>query len=273
VLRRRAFAAAVVAVGIGVGLAAVDPPGDDAATGAIVPVSTTGTSVAGTTEVPSTVASVPAPSTATTNAPPSAAPPSATRQPSRSTTTSPQRRERASTAASRQVAPPVPTGAPIVTHRAGIDVLAPTVRAVPVRVQLPSVVADGPVIPVGVDAAGELFIPPDAGTLVWYGHGPSPGEPGSAVVAGHLDWKGELGVFNRLADTAVGDVVTVTYSDGTVREFSVTTVQLVPKPAIGVHGVFVRDGPPTLRLVTCGGEFDDATRHYLSNVVVTAVPS
>jgi hypothetical protein len=29
---------------------------------------------------------------------------------------------------------------------------------------------------------------------------------------------------------------------------------------------------PELRLITCGGEFDADARHYLRNVVVTAVP-
>jgi len=168
--------------------------------------------------------------------------------------------------------PPTTTTA-IATHRADISVLAPVARAVPVRVEMPSVTADGPVISVGVDDKGELFVPPDAATLVWYGHGPAPGEPGSAVVAGHLDWDGQLGVFNRLSETAVGDLVTVTYDDGSARAFVVSAVELVPKPAVAVTGVFDRRGPPVLRLVTCGGEFDDATNHYRSNVVVTATPA
>ena len=52
-----------------------------------------------------------------------------------------------------------------------------------------------------------------------------------------------------------------------------TAVELVDKPAIGVHGVFDRDGESVLRLVTCGGEFDSGRRSYRSNVVVTAVPT
>jgi hypothetical protein len=37
--------------------------------------------------------------------------------------------------------------------------------------------------------------------------------------------------------------------------------------------VFDRSGPPILTLVTCGGAFDRATRHYSDNVVIYAVPS
>jgi hypothetical protein len=34
--------------------------------------------------------------------------------------------------------------------------------------------------------------------------------------------------------------------------------------------VYDPDGPPTLRLVTCGGQFDANTGHYQSAIVVTA---
>ena len=96
------------------------------------------------------------------------------------------------------------TIAPIVTHdaRVGVGVLTPAAEAdAPVRVEVPSIGADGPVRPGGVDASGGLEIPGDAKELVWWKYGPTPGEPGSAVIAGHLDWKHVAGVFNRLAET------------------------------------------------------------------------
>jgi sortase (surface protein transpeptidase) len=165
--------------------------------------------------------------------------------------------------------------APIVTHdaRVGVGVLTPVAVAAPVRVVIPSIGATGPVAPTGVDAAGELAIPGDARELVWWRFGPTPGAAGSAVIAGHLDWKGVLGVFDRLAETPVGERITVTYDDGHDEVFVVTAVDLVDKPAVALDGTFARDGDPVLRLVTCGGEFDRATRHYRSNVIVTAVPA
>ena len=169
----------------------------------------------------------------------------------------------------------MPTLAPIVTHdaRVGVGVLTPVTVAEPVRVVIPSIGADGHVSPTGVDDAGELAIPADARELVWWQFGPTPGAPGSAVIAGHLDWKGVPGIFNDLAATPVGERVTVTYADGHEQVFVVTAVELVDKPAVAVDGTFARDGDPVLRLVTCGGEFDRSVRHYRSNVVVTAVPA
>ena len=165
------------------------------------------------------------------------------------------------------------TMAPIVTHdaRVGVGVLTPAAEAdAPVRVEVPSIGADGPVRAGGVDGSGGLEIPGDAKELVWWKYGPTPGGPGSAVIAGHLDWKHVRGIFNRLADTKPGDAVTVTYADGSAHAFVVDTVELVDKPAVAMNGTFARDGAPVLRLVTCGGGFDTTARSYRDNVIVFA---
>ncbi len=162
---------------------------------------------------------------------------------------------------------------PITTHRAAIDILAARPVTTPVRVTIPALDVEGPVLPAGVNGESELDVPPDAGTLVWYRHGPSPGERGSAVIAGHLNWRGVSGLFADLAATPIGAEVTVGYDDGSEQSFVVSSVELVPKPAVSVNGVFARGGARVLRLVTCGGEFDDAESSYRSNVVVTAVPA
>jgi len=200
-----------------------------------------------------------------------AAPPLTSARPTTTATTArPTARPTTTTSAPE---PTAPTGPPIVTYSAEIDVLAPRTGPAPVRVIIPSIEADSLVAHVGVDRTGGLEVPDNAKTLVWYQYGPSPGEPGSAVIAGHLDWKGVRGTFNELADTPVGETVTVAYDDGSERAFTVRSVELVDKPAISVNGTFARDGESVLRLVTCGGEFDRSVHSYFSNVVVTAVPA
>ncbi len=77
----------------------------------------------------------------------------------------------------------------------------------------------------------------------------------------------------NLSVAAPGQQVVVDYTDGSQRMFTIQRVDLVPKPAVAPLGMFDRGGQPLLRLVTCGGEFNDDTNHYLSNVIVTAVPS
>lgn len=190
--------------------------------------------------------------------------------------TSPEPTTTTTTTAPATTAPvPVPTLAPIVTHdaRVGVGVLTEDAVNAPVRVVIPSIGSDGSVSPTGVDETGGLAVPDDAKELVWWQYGPSPGAPGSAVIAGHVDWKGVLGTFDQLENTPVGELVIVTYADGDERTFVVTSVELVDKPAVAVDGTFARDGEPLLRLVTCGGEFDRAARSHRSNVILTAVPA
>ena len=204
--------------------------------------------------------------TATTDVQPSrrAASDTGRTQPSSTTTT---------TTTPTTVPAPTTTIAPIVTYLADISVLAPSPVAAPTRVIIAALNIDGPVIPVGVNADSQLDVPPDARTLVWYKHGPSPGEPGSAVIAGHLNWRGTTGIFARLDDIPVGATITVDYDDGSQQDFIVSAVELVPKPAVAVDGIFGREGEHLLRLITCGGEFEKKVRSYRSNVVVTAIPA
>ncbi|MGH3266671.1 MAG: sortase domain-containing protein, partial [Trebonia sp.] len=57
-------------------------------------------------------------------------------------------------------------------------------------------------------------------------------------------------------------------ADGTVAVFKVTGVRRYPKDDFPTITVYGDTRYPSLRLITCGGAFDSATGHYLSNIVV-----
>lgn len=63
----------------------------------------------------------------------------------------------------------------------------------------------------------------------------------------------------------------VTSANGRTRNYRITSVRLVLKDRVpnNIHSL---KGRERLVLVTCGGPFDEASGHYLDNVVVTAVP-
>ena len=141
----------------------------------------------------------------------------------------------------------------------------------PLRVAVPAVGLDLPVRPVGVAEDGQMWLPRDLGTVGWYRYGPAPGEQGSAVLAGHVDsWEYGVGPLARLRDVEVGDALVVRTARGTELH-EVTEVDQYPKQALPA-AVFERTGPPRVRLVTCGGEFDEAAGSYRDNLVVTAEP-
>jgi sortase (surface protein transpeptidase) len=139
----------------------------------------------------------------------------------------------------------------------------------PLSVQVPSIeVRTGELIDLGLTAERELEVPDDAVTAGWFELSPTPGEVGPAVIAGHVDYAGVPGVFGRLQDVQPGDEISVARADGTTAVFTVYEVQWYPKSQFPTERVYGNTEAPELRLITCGGAFDEASRNYLDNVVV-----
>ncbi|TCK60158.1 class F sortase [Curtobacterium sp. PhB136] len=159
-------------------------------------------------------------------------------------------------------------------HDAALPDDVPTVAA-PVRITVDRVGIDQPVRPEGVDATGAMALPPDPAVAGWYRYGAGPASgTGSTVIAAHVDAVGYgIGPFAHLVDVPAGTPITLTDAAGTTTHYAVTTVSLLRKTGVPWPSIFDRDGTRRLVLVTCGGDFDTTTHHYLSNLVVTATPT
>jgi hypothetical protein len=141
-----------------------------------------------------------------------------------------------------------------------------------VSVVIPAIGYTARVQPVGVDGAGLMVLPDDPTRLGWYRYGATPMEPGSTVVAGHLD-SVELGVgpLVRLREVVPGDRVDVATSDRRTTTYVVSSVDRYDRSTLPA-GLFAREGARRLRIITCGGEYDADAGGYQLNLVVTAVP-
>lgn len=132
-------------------------------------------------------------------------------------------------------------------------------------------VTDAPVVPVGVLDNGEMEIPGRT-EVGWYRFGPRPGDEGSSVLAAHIAFDNRPGVFRRLADLELGDLVTVAYEDGTSQDFEVIELAQYDKQELPFDRVFAKTGDPLLTLITCGGEFNRSISSYEDNIVAYAIP-
>jgi len=118
-----------------------------------------------------------------------------------------------------------------------------------------------------------MEVPDLVSAVGWYRFGPSPGQAGSALIAGHVDDRTQgRGAFFGLSHLDPGEEVRVTLSNDRLRSFTVVARRAYPKGRLPAM-VSESAGRPMLVLVTCGGSFDLATRHYADNVVVFAVPT
>jgi hypothetical protein len=144
----------------------------------------------------------------------------------------------------------------------------------PVGLRIDKLAVDAPVDAYGVNQrTGQMAVPDNVTDVGWYEFGPSPGEPGSAVLAAHVDLAGSgPGVFFDLSTLVKGDEIVVLHADGTESPFRVMARTTYDKEELPLDVIFSRDGPPVLTLITCGGGFNREIRRYDSNVVVYAVP-
>jgi hypothetical protein len=140
----------------------------------------------------------------------------------------------------------------------------------PVRVQIPALGAVSDVIDVGLEADGSMEVVRGAYPVGWYEPGPSPGELGAAVLAGHVDWDGDRGAFYGLRELRRGDIVVVDRADGTAATFQVDRVEEHAKAGFPTEDVYGEIDHAGLRLITCGGIFDEDAGSYRNNVIVFA---
>lgn len=113
-------------------------------------------------------------------------------------------------------------------------------------------------------------MPEDFSLTGWYANGPEPGEPGPAVVVGHVDSRAGPAVFFRLREVSPGDLVVIEAADRTAFTFIVERIERYSKTSFPTIAVYGRTDQPYLRLITCTGTFDRTTTSYRDNMVVFA---
>ena len=161
---------------------------------------------------------------------------------------------------------PAPT-APIV---AASQSAPPRPAASPESLTIPQIGVNTRLIALGLTAQGAIQVPTTTTVAGWYTHSPLPGTVGPAIILGHIDSYRGPGVFFRLAELRPGDRIYVHRSDDSMASFRVTEVRTYPKDQFPTQSVYGPTPDAELRLITCGGAFDSASGHYLSNIVVYA---
>ncbi|MEV1093412.1 class F sortase [Streptomyces microflavus] len=144
--------------------------------------------------------------------------------------------------------------------------------APPVRIRIPVIGLDQPLIGLRVQQDGRLGVPRDPAQIGWWSDGPSPGAPGAAVVVGHVDSATGPAAFHGLSTLRPGDEVALDRDDRSSITFTVQALRQYEKDAVPDSKVYATNGPPALHLITCSGTYDRTRGEYRDNLVVYAVP-
>lgn len=146
-------------------------------------------------------------------------------------------------------------------------------RSIPVRLAIPAIKAVSSLMTLRLNPDRTVQVPPLSNPMQagWYSLGPTPGEKGPGVILGHVDGRGKPGIFFRLRDLKPGDQILVTRQDGTTARFAVEHLEQVPKRNFPTAKVYGPTDRPELRVITCGGSFDQKAKSYRDNIIVFAV--
>ncbi|MEU6879163.1 class F sortase [Streptomyces sp. NPDC046712] len=145
-------------------------------------------------------------------------------------------------------------------------------RSAPTRLKIPKIGVDAPFTGLEIGPSGALDPPPadDTNLVGWHASGISPGERGTALIAGHLDTATAPAVFARLGELKPGDNFEVRRADGTTAVFLIDSVESFRKDDFPDQRVYDDTPDALVRLITCAGAYDRKAKDYTENLVVFA---
>ncbi|MCX5042654.1 class F sortase [Aldersonia sp. NBC_00410] len=113
-------------------------------------------------------------------------------------------------------------------------------------------------------------LPVDPQVAGWYPDSAAPGQRGTSVILGHFDSKTGPAAFYTVPQLQPGDLIDIDRSDGTIAHFAVTDVAIYPKDSFPADKIYQPAPDSEIRLITCGGKFNDQLHSYDSNIVAYA---
>ncbi len=137
----------------------------------------------------------------------------------------------------------------------------------PVRLRIPRIGVATKLESTSIDSKGILESPKDPKKAGWYRNGPMPGQPGNAIIVGHVDWYDGPAVFYRLSRLRKGDIVEVVNDYKITLRFRVTEVRSYANGSAPLNKIAGRTKHTHLNLVTCGGSYNRSAKNYSHRIV------
>ena len=159
----------------------------------------------------------------------------------------------------------------ISTHSQGTNVYQSFPASIPTSISIPSQNISANIIPVGQTEDGSIQMPPLFDwTTGWYQDSPMPGQIGPSIIVGHVDNYKNISVFWRLRYVQPGDMINITRQDGRTIYFKVAALEQFDQASFPTSKVYGNIPNAGLRLITCGGSFNNSTASYTQDTVVFA---
>ncbi|MGB3258495.1 MAG: class F sortase [Ornithinimicrobium sp.] len=158
----------------------------------------------------------------------------------------------------------------------GVSIEGPADRGMlhvePTNVVIPKIGVISDLVDLGLNPDNSLEVPEDYSKAGWFTGGSYPGDLGGspALIVGHVDNQEGPAVFYALDQLKIGDEILVGRADGSTAVFVIYDGQQFPKDSLPTEEIYGDRKESELVLITCTGEFNPQTGHYLDNYVVRA---
>jgi hypothetical protein len=175
---------------------------------------------------------------------------------------------------------PSPTPQAIVDTPAAPDEKPPSSKQVleyrvaadqPRSLRIRSVGISGLIQPVGTTKTNAMAVPTNIFFGGFYTGAAKPGLPGLSIINGHTTGRYRNGIFQRLGTAKIGDIIEVEFGDRSIKKFAVVSTKQLPEAESAAYLFSHRPGIASpLNLITCGGNFDQASARFADRVIVVA---
>lgn len=140
----------------------------------------------------------------------------------------------------------------------------------PSLIEIPSIGVDAAIESTGILENGEMGVPEDVDQVGWFEPGFKVGSKGNSVLAGHVDSLTGPAVFYDLTKVEIGELVTVTDTEGRKMVFEVKEINSYETDQAPIEKIFGKSDKRMLNLITCTGNFNRDIGSHEERLVISA---
>jgi LPXTG-site transpeptidase (sortase) family protein len=140
----------------------------------------------------------------------------------------------------------------------------------PRYIKIPKLGVNARVLQAGVTSSGALSAPANVYDSSWYTGSAKPGQPGAALIDGHVSSWTTHGVFYGLKKLVAGDTIQIQRGDGQLLTYRVVKTQAYADDKVDMQAAMtpVTAGKSGLNLITCTGQVKKGTSEFNQRLVV-----
>ncbi|HEV3235051.1 MAG TPA: class F sortase [Candidatus Dormibacteraeota bacterium] len=138
------------------------------------------------------------------------------------------------------------------------------------RLTIDAIGVDAVARPVGLTAGGAMDVTSNIWEVGVFDQSVQPGQPGSSLIEGHLDWYTGPAVFWNLHKVGPGAEIDFTSADAVLHRFTVTQARNIPYNSAIPNELMAQSGTPTITLITCSGAWISSAHSYSTRLLLTA---